>query len=167
MLTVLWSLVYVLLSNYLGFISSSSPVPDPPLIDLSNSKVYNEASICWRLSDDHLPTDHHVLEYRRWVQTYKEITPREETHRQAIGIWTNLYHNIVFLQTRRPEPVPIPGGRWRQRGLEGYRQGLRSQHCGVWPGPEQPVCLQSPKLQELHVQPLQPWGHLPHTTCTW
>ncbi|XP_042074268.1 E3 ubiquitin-protein ligase TRIM36 isoform X2 [Haplochromis burtoni] len=40
-------------------------VPDPPLIDLSNSRVYNEASICWRLSDDHLPTDHHMLEYRR------------------------------------------------------------------------------------------------------
>lgn len=46
-------------------LSSSSPVPDPPLIDLSNSRVYNEASICWRLSDDHLPTDHHMLEYRR------------------------------------------------------------------------------------------------------
>lgn len=55
-----------------------SPVPDPPLIDLSNSRVYNEASICWRLSDDHLPTDHHMLEYRRWVQTSKEITAREE-----------------------------------------------------------------------------------------
>uniref|UniRef100_A0A3Q0SC21 Tripartite motif containing 36 n=1 Tax=Amphilophus citrinellus TaxID=61819 RepID=A0A3Q0SC21_AMPCI len=41
-------------------------VPDPPLIDLSSSRVYNEASICWRLSDDHLPTDHHMLEYRRW-----------------------------------------------------------------------------------------------------
>nr|XP_020458127.1 E3 ubiquitin-protein ligase TRIM36 isoform X1 [Monopterus albus] len=40
-------------------------VPDPPLIDLSQSRVYNEASICWRLSDDHLPTDHYVLEYRR------------------------------------------------------------------------------------------------------
>uniref|UniRef100_A0A3Q2Q2W1 Tripartite motif containing 36 n=1 Tax=Fundulus heteroclitus TaxID=8078 RepID=A0A3Q2Q2W1_FUNHE len=40
-------------------------VPDPPLIDLSHSRVYNEASICWRLSDDHLPTDHHVLEYRK------------------------------------------------------------------------------------------------------
>ncbi|XP_068613980.1 E3 ubiquitin-protein ligase TRIM36-like [Brachionichthys hirsutus] len=40
-------------------------VLDPPLIDLSNSKVYNEASICWRLSDDHLPTDHQVLEYCR------------------------------------------------------------------------------------------------------
>uniref|UniRef100_A0A7N6B7E3 RING-type E3 ubiquitin transferase n=1 Tax=Anabas testudineus TaxID=64144 RepID=A0A7N6B7E3_ANATE len=40
-------------------------VPDPPLIDLSNSRVYNEASIWWRLSEDHLPTDHHVLEYRR------------------------------------------------------------------------------------------------------
>uniref|UniRef100_A0A672J4Z1 Uncharacterized protein n=1 Tax=Salarias fasciatus TaxID=181472 RepID=A0A672J4Z1_SALFA len=40
-------------------------VPDPPLIDLSSSKVYNEAMICWRLSDDHLPTDHHILEYRR------------------------------------------------------------------------------------------------------
>ncbi|XP_068167678.1 E3 ubiquitin-protein ligase TRIM36 isoform X4 [Antennarius striatus] len=40
-------------------------VPDPPLIDLSNSKVYNKASICWRLPEDHLPTDHQVLEYRR------------------------------------------------------------------------------------------------------
>ncbi|XP_037536934.1 E3 ubiquitin-protein ligase TRIM36 isoform X2 [Nematolebias whitei] len=40
-------------------------VPDPPLIDLSHSKVYNDASICWRLSDDHLPTDHYVLEYRK------------------------------------------------------------------------------------------------------
>ncbi|KAM8886510.1 E3 ubiquitin-protein ligase TRIM36 isoform 1-T1 [Spinachia spinachia] len=40
-------------------------VPDPPLIDLSNSRVYNEASIFWRLSDDHLPTDHQMLEYRR------------------------------------------------------------------------------------------------------
>ncbi|XP_029019317.1 E3 ubiquitin-protein ligase TRIM36 isoform X2 [Betta splendens] len=40
-------------------------VPDPPLIDLSTSRVYNEASISWRLSDDHLPTDRHVLEYRR------------------------------------------------------------------------------------------------------
>ncbi|XP_010774439.1 E3 ubiquitin-protein ligase TRIM36 isoform X3 [Notothenia coriiceps] len=40
-------------------------VPDPPLIDLSTSRVYNEALICWRLSDDHLPTDHHVMEYRR------------------------------------------------------------------------------------------------------
>lgn len=49
--------------------SFSVTVPDPPLIDLSLSKVYNEASICWRLSDDHLPTDHHVLEYRKWVQT--------------------------------------------------------------------------------------------------
>ncbi|KAM8865543.1 E3 ubiquitin-protein ligase TRIM36 isoform 3-T3 [Synchiropus picturatus] len=40
-------------------------VPDPPIIDLSQSKVYNEATICWKLSDDHLPTDHHTLEYRR------------------------------------------------------------------------------------------------------
>ncbi|XP_072289358.1 E3 ubiquitin-protein ligase TRIM36 isoform X1 [Eucyclogobius newberryi] len=40
-------------------------VPDPPLIDLSSSRVYNDASIHWRLSEDSLPTDHHVLEYRR------------------------------------------------------------------------------------------------------
>ncbi|XP_054895647.1 E3 ubiquitin-protein ligase TRIM36 isoform X5 [Poeciliopsis prolifica] len=40
-------------------------VPDPPLIDWSRSRVYNEASICWRLPEDHLPTDHHVLEYRK------------------------------------------------------------------------------------------------------
>uniref|UniRef100_A0A3Q1IWV2 RING-type E3 ubiquitin transferase n=1 Tax=Anabas testudineus TaxID=64144 RepID=A0A3Q1IWV2_ANATE len=58
-------------------------VPDPPLIDLSNSRVYNEASIWWRLSEDHLPTDHHVLEYRRWVQTYKEIPEDGEDS----GVW--------------------------------------------------------------------------------
>ncbi|PWA15897.1 hypothetical protein CCH79_00008949 [Gambusia affinis] len=40
-------------------------VPDPPLIDWTHSRVYNEASICWRLSEDHLPTDHHILEYRK------------------------------------------------------------------------------------------------------
>ncbi|XP_008334534.1 E3 ubiquitin-protein ligase TRIM36 isoform X1 [Cynoglossus semilaevis] len=40
-------------------------VPEPPLIDLSNSHVYNKASISWRLSDDHLPTDHHLVEYCR------------------------------------------------------------------------------------------------------
>uniref|UniRef100_A0A3Q1IXE5 RING-type E3 ubiquitin transferase n=1 Tax=Anabas testudineus TaxID=64144 RepID=A0A3Q1IXE5_ANATE len=50
-------------------------VPDPPLIDLSNSRVYNEASIWWRLSEDHLPTDHHVLEYRRWLYDYKVYGP--------------------------------------------------------------------------------------------
>lgn len=46
-------------------------VPDPPLIDLSNSKVYNEAAICWRLPEDHQPTDHQILEYRRWVRTQR------------------------------------------------------------------------------------------------
>uniref|UniRef100_A0A8C5GB50 RING-type E3 ubiquitin transferase n=1 Tax=Gouania willdenowi TaxID=441366 RepID=A0A8C5GB50_GOUWI len=50
-------------------------VPDPPLIDLSSSRVYNEASICWRLSEDHLPTDHHILEYRR-LDTMSEVTDR-------------------------------------------------------------------------------------------
>ncbi|XP_061623890.1 E3 ubiquitin-protein ligase TRIM36 isoform X1 [Phyllopteryx taeniolatus] len=40
-------------------------VPDPPMIDLSKSRVYNEATIFWRLSDDHIPTDQHLLEYRR------------------------------------------------------------------------------------------------------
>lgn len=62
-------------------LSDSSSVPDPPLIDLSNSRVYNEASICWRLSDDHLPTDHYVLEYRRWVQICNEITARRSTYK--------------------------------------------------------------------------------------
>ncbi|XP_075955706.1 E3 ubiquitin-protein ligase TRIM36 isoform X2 [Anarhichas minor] len=56
-------------------------VPDPPLIDLSNSRVYNEASICWRLSDDHLPTDHHMLEYRRLVKS-----PSQEDSEDS-GVW--------------------------------------------------------------------------------
>lgn len=42
-----------------------SPVPDPPMIDLSQSRVYNEGLIHWRLPEDSLPTDHHVLEYRK------------------------------------------------------------------------------------------------------
>ncbi|XDV49725.1 hypothetical protein PO909_018919 [Leuciscus waleckii] len=40
-------------------------VPDPPVIDLSRCRVYNEGLIHWRLSEDSLPTDHHVLEFRR------------------------------------------------------------------------------------------------------
>ncbi|XP_076859599.1 E3 ubiquitin-protein ligase TRIM36 isoform X5 [Brachyhypopomus gauderio] len=40
-------------------------VPDPPVIDLSRSRMYNEGLIHWRLPEDSLPTDHHVLEYRR------------------------------------------------------------------------------------------------------
>ncbi|XP_028851406.1 E3 ubiquitin-protein ligase TRIM36 isoform X2 [Denticeps clupeoides] len=40
-------------------------VPDPPMIDLTRSRVYNEGVIHWRLSDDTLPMDYHVLEYRK------------------------------------------------------------------------------------------------------
>uniref|UniRef100_A0A8C6VQ74 Tripartite motif containing 36 n=1 Tax=Nothobranchius furzeri TaxID=105023 RepID=A0A8C6VQ74_NOTFU len=56
-------------------------VPDPPIIDLPHSRVYNEASICWRLSDDHLPTDHHVLEYRNPSQS-----PSQEDGEDH-GVW--------------------------------------------------------------------------------
>lgn len=77
--------VSILLIVRFGFLPRSlsclCSVPDPPLIDLSNSRVYNEASIWWRLSEDHLPTDHHVLEYRRWVQTYKEIPARRSKYK--------------------------------------------------------------------------------------
>ncbi|XP_045081569.1 E3 ubiquitin-protein ligase TRIM36-like isoform X3 [Coregonus clupeaformis] len=40
-------------------------VPEPPIIDLSRSRVYNEGRLCWQLAEDTLATDHHVLEYRR------------------------------------------------------------------------------------------------------
>lgn len=63
-------------------------------------------------------------------------------------------------------PVAVPGGRGGQRGVAGHGQGARAQHGGVRPGPQQPVRLQGAELQELHVQPLQPRGHLPHATCT-
>lgn len=35
------------------------------MIDLSQSRVYNEGLVHWRLPEDSLPTDHHVLEYRK------------------------------------------------------------------------------------------------------
>ncbi|XP_073674819.1 E3 ubiquitin-protein ligase TRIM36 isoform X1 [Garra rufa] len=44
---------------------SFSGVPDPPVIDLSLCRVYNEGLIHWRLSEDSLPTDHHVVEFRK------------------------------------------------------------------------------------------------------
>ncbi|XP_077093796.1 E3 ubiquitin-protein ligase TRIM36 isoform X1 [Siphateles boraxobius] len=47
-------------------------VPDPPVIDLSRCRVYNEALIHWRLSEDALPTDHHVLEFRRVCEEDEE-----------------------------------------------------------------------------------------------
>ncbi|CAM4719995.1 unnamed protein product [Leuciscus chuanchicus] len=47
-------------------------VPDPPVIDLSRCRVYNEGLIHWRLSEDSLPTDHHVLEFRRVCEEEEE-----------------------------------------------------------------------------------------------
>uniref|UniRef100_A0A3Q3DV28 Tripartite motif containing 36 n=1 Tax=Hippocampus comes TaxID=109280 RepID=A0A3Q3DV28_HIPCM len=55
-------------------------VPDAPMIDLSKSRVYNEATIFWRLSDDHQPTDQHLLEYRRLGGPRRSPT-------QEDGVW--------------------------------------------------------------------------------
>uniref|UniRef100_A0A672MRX1 RING-type E3 ubiquitin transferase n=1 Tax=Sinocyclocheilus grahami TaxID=75366 RepID=A0A672MRX1_SINGR len=44
---------------------SFSGVPAPPVIDLSRCRVYNEGLIHWRLSEDSLPTDHHIVEFRK------------------------------------------------------------------------------------------------------
>ncbi|KAG7261640.1 hypothetical protein CRUP_004869 [Coryphaenoides rupestris] len=63
----------------------SELVPDPPMIDLSQSRVYNEATICWRLSDDHVPTDHHVLEYRRLGAPSQ--SPSQEDDDVDSGAW--------------------------------------------------------------------------------
>ncbi|XP_056094279.1 E3 ubiquitin-protein ligase TRIM36 isoform X3 [Rhinichthys klamathensis goyatoka] len=47
-------------------------VPDPPVIDLSRCRVYNEGLIHWRLAEDSLPTDRHVLEFRRVCEEEQE-----------------------------------------------------------------------------------------------
>ncbi|XP_026855532.2 E3 ubiquitin-protein ligase TRIM36 isoform X1 [Electrophorus electricus] len=47
-------------------------VPDPPMIDLSRSRMYNEGLIHWRLPEDTLPTDFHLLEYRKVVEGEEE-----------------------------------------------------------------------------------------------
>ncbi|KAK7136471.1 hypothetical protein R3I94_014957 [Phoxinus phoxinus] len=54
-------------------------VPDPPVIDLSRCRVYNEGLIHWRVSEDSLPTDHHVLEFRRVCEDEDD----EEAHWRA------------------------------------------------------------------------------------
>lgn len=67
------TLAYFLVHGHFGHrVFPPLLVPDPPIIDLSGSKVYNEASICWRLPEDHLPTDHHILEYRRLVESKRK-----------------------------------------------------------------------------------------------
>ncbi|KAI1900235.1 hypothetical protein AGOR_G00047910 [Albula goreensis] len=40
-------------------------VPDPPIINRAQSRVYNEGLICWELPEDSCPTDQQVLEYRK------------------------------------------------------------------------------------------------------
>ncbi|XP_055025074.2 E3 ubiquitin-protein ligase TRIM36 isoform X1 [Misgurnus anguillicaudatus] len=40
-------------------------VPDPPVIDLSRSRVYNEGLIHWRTSEDAVPSDRYVVEFKR------------------------------------------------------------------------------------------------------
>ncbi|KAJ8262730.1 hypothetical protein COCON_G00151870 [Conger conger] len=40
-------------------------VPDPPVIDRIRSRVYNEGLICWEIPEDGLPTDQHLLEFRK------------------------------------------------------------------------------------------------------
>ncbi|XP_035235771.1 E3 ubiquitin-protein ligase TRIM36 isoform X1 [Anguilla anguilla] len=40
-------------------------VPDPPVIDRTRSRVYNEGLICWDVPEDGLPTDQHFLEFRK------------------------------------------------------------------------------------------------------
>lgn len=75
-------MVQMVTQNYVCPFFSS--VPDPPMIDLSQSRVYNEGLIQWRLPEDSLPTDHHVLEYRKvpakdeeshWHQTERVYSP--------------------------------------------------------------------------------------------
>ncbi|KAA0714518.1 E3 ubiquitin-protein ligase TRIM36 [Triplophysa tibetana] len=44
---------------------SFGAVPDPPVIDLSRSHVYNEGLIHWRPSEDALPSDQYVIEFRK------------------------------------------------------------------------------------------------------
>lgn len=61
-------------------------------------------------------------------------------HKWLIGMWSKselFDYDLLFFffpQGWGPWPVPVPGGWWGQWRLEGYRQGLRAQHCGVWPG---------------------------------
>lgn len=57
------------------------PVPDPPMIDLSQSRVYNEGLIHWRLPEDSLPTDCHVLEYRKVPAKHDEESQWHLTER--------------------------------------------------------------------------------------
>lgn len=81
---------------------------------MSHSKVYNDASICWRLSDDHLPTDHYVLEYRKWVQT--------QLKKSVIGKSQSVHRKIksclfsIRLGSSSPSPSQEDGeerGAWR------------------------------------------------------
>uniref|UniRef100_UPI003D77A893 E3 ubiquitin-protein ligase TRIM36 isoform 1 n=1 Tax=Danio rerio TaxID=7955 RepID=UPI003D77A893 len=47
-------------------------VPDAPVLDLSRCRVYNEALLHWRLPEDSVPTDRHLLEFRKLQQDEEE-----------------------------------------------------------------------------------------------
>lgn len=78
-------------------------VPDPPLIDLSHSRVYNEASICWRLSDDHLPTDHHVLEYRKLEGPSQSPAPENGEDDRVWRATDRVYGSSAVVQNLEPD----------------------------------------------------------------
>ncbi|XP_051508620.1 E3 ubiquitin-protein ligase TRIM36-like isoform X2 [Myxocyprinus asiaticus] len=60
---------------------SFNGVPDPPVIDLSRCRIYNEGLIHWCLSEDSLPTDHHMVEFRKFGGEDDEESHWQSTER--------------------------------------------------------------------------------------
>ncbi|KAG5841443.1 hypothetical protein ANANG_G00199560 [Anguilla anguilla] len=90
-------------------------VPDPPVIDRTRSRVYNEGLICWDVPEDGLPTDQHFLEFRK------------------LGGGAGARRRAAARKRRRG------------RRLAGQGEGVRLQLRGVRPGGRQRVLLQGPK----------------------
>ncbi|KAK2899253.1 hypothetical protein Q8A67_010671 [Cirrhinus molitorella] len=67
---------------------SFSGVPEPPVIDLSRCRVYNEGLIHWRLSEDSLPTDHHIVEFRKLGSEDEEEESRWSASERIYGCST-------------------------------------------------------------------------------
>ncbi|XP_067087395.1 LOW QUALITY PROTEIN: E3 ubiquitin-protein ligase TRIM36 [Osmerus mordax] len=94
-------------------------VPDPPMIDLSQSRVYNEATVCWRLPDDALPTDHQVVEYRR------RGAEEGEGGEGGSGRWSSterVYGTSAVVCDLEPDSV-------YSFRLRSYRNSLHSPYC--------------------------------------
>ncbi|XP_067839073.1 E3 ubiquitin-protein ligase TRIM36 isoform X2 [Heptranchias perlo] len=76
---------------------SFTNVPDAPVIDQKQSRLYDEGIICWQQPKGTPPVDHYKLEYRRLDQEEDCVWESAEDVRSTSKVISNLDTNSIYL----------------------------------------------------------------------